>query len=108
MERNMSQEYYDKLPSKQKEEMDKYFPIVKKHIDEFDPIGVMDTAPKDHYDKESRAIAFHMSGDCNVSDFLDVSQEIYIVLAYWFGKNQIVESDCHVPAVEIVREIGKL
>jgi len=107
MEGNMRKEYYEKLPSKQKEEMEKYFPIVKKHIDKFDPIGVMDTAPKDHYDKESRAIAFHMSGDCNILDFLDVSQEIYIVLAYWFGKNQIVESDCHVPAVEIVREIGK-
>jgi hypothetical protein len=107
MERNMRQEYYDKLPSKQKEEMDKYFPIVKKYIDEFDPIGVMDTAPKDHYDKESRAIAFHMSGDCHVSDFLDVSQEIYIVLAYWFGKNQIRESDCLNPAKKIVEEIGK-
>jgi len=69
-------------------------------------IGVMDTAPKDHYDKESRAIAFHMSGDCNTSDFLDVSQEIYIVLAYWFGKNQIVESDCLAPAKKIVEGIG--
>lgn len=106
MEGIMKKEYYDKLPSKQIERMDLYFPIIKKYIDEFDLIGVMDTAPKDHYDKESRAIAFHMTGDCNISDFLDVSQEIYIVMAYWFGKGQIRESDCLAPAKKIVDEIG--
>ncbi len=101
----MRKEHYDVLPERQRKEIDKYYPIVKKHIDEFDPIGVMDDAPKDHYDNESRDIAFHMTQDCNVSNFLEVSQYVYIVLAYWFGKGQISEANCLAPAKKIVEEL---
>ena len=97
---------YNSLPPWQKEKMDKYFPIVKKYIDEFDPIGVLPDAPEDHYDAESRAIACHMTGDCYPSDFLDVAQEIYIVIAYWFGKGQVREADCLAPAAQIVKDIS--
>ena len=103
----MKKECYDILPTNQKEQMDKYFPIVKKYIDEFDPIGISSVAPEGHYDKESKDIAFHMTGDCHPSDFFDVAQEIYIVMAYWFGKGQIKESDCLFPAKKIVEEIKK-
>ena len=98
---------YDKLPPHQKEQMDKYFPIVNKHINKFNPIALTPDAPEDHYDSVSKDIAFHMTGDCNTSDVVDVSQEIYIVIAYWFGKGQVARCDCLTPAKKIVEELSK-
>ncbi len=100
----MKKKHYEKLPIRQKEEMEKYFPIVKKHIDKFDPIGVLPGAPEDHYDYESKKIAFQMSADCDTSIFLDVGRYVYIELASSFGIHQIKEADCLVVGAAIVTD----
>ena len=103
----MKKERAKNLPKRQRERVEKYFPTVKKHIDKFDPIGVFPGAPEDHYDQESWDIAFHISSDCDPTSFLDVSENMYIVLSYWFGSKQINHADCLAPAGKIVMELGQ-
>lgn len=63
----------------------KYESIVKAVIDEYDPIGVMDCAPDNHYEQEIRDITLRLSRAKSCEDIVDI---MYVILSYWFGMGE--------------------
>ena len=59
----------------------KYESIVKKYVDELDPINLFPNAPKDEYKREIREIVVRLY---QCKSFLDVAQIMYVVFAYKF------------------------
>ena len=84
--------------------IEKFEGIVKKVIDEYDPIGVMDRAPDNHYDIEIRDIALRVSIAHSVED---VQKIIYVIMSYWFGVDEGGTFEkCKGPAQRIADRIG--
>lgn len=56
---------------------ERLFSIVKKHIDEADPAGLLCFAPEDEYDSESAEISLRMSADMNAVQLSELIAEIF-------------------------------
>lgn len=90
----------------EKRAVNKYESIVKKYVDELDPIELLSFAPKDEYKREIRAITLRLF---QCKSFLDVAQIMYVVFAYKFDLEEAApESKYLNPAKKIFEEMKKI
>lgn len=74
------------------------FRMVKRAIDEWDPIGLLDYCPSDEYDLESREIADYWKPGMNVTEVAGVINDVINVSFYPYC---LERRQCLAPAMRI-------
>ena len=78
------------------------FKVVKKAIDEWDPIGLLAFAPDDEYDSESREIVENLSSSISMEEIAELIAKIF---AESFNRADITMNRCIIIANKIYKSI---
>ena len=91
------------LTKSEKRDVKQYEEIVKKYIDELDPMGFFPDAPSNAYKKEIRDITLRLH---LCKSWYDIAKIMYIVFAYYFTiEDANPQSQYFYPAKKIEMEM---